>query len=101
MPGDVVLVKADTFQGKRKIKDWWSDVEYIVVHQVVGDMPAYEVCDEGRNLKVVHQNSLFLVATLQSHATPLDGIKFLSSDNAVRSALVELTPLECDCKAPE
>ena len=72
MPGDVVLMKADTLQGKRKVKDQWIDVEYIMVHQVTDDMLAYEVCDEGRNLKAVHQNRLFLVATLQSDATPLD-----------------------------
>ena len=31
IPGDVVLKKADTFQGKRKVKDHWSEVEYEVV----------------------------------------------------------------------
>ena len=31
MPGDVMLRKADAFQEKRKVKDWWSEVEYMVV----------------------------------------------------------------------
>ena len=25
---DGVLTKADMFQGKRKVKDWWNEVEY-------------------------------------------------------------------------
>ena len=31
MLGDMVLKKANAFQGKRKVKDHWSDVEYEVV----------------------------------------------------------------------
>ena len=31
-PGDLVLVKADTFQGKRKIKDRWENEPHEVVH---------------------------------------------------------------------
>ena len=34
MLGDVVLTKADVFQGKRKVKDQWNEVEYKTVHQV-------------------------------------------------------------------
>ena len=30
--GDLVLVKADAFQGKRKIKDRWEDKPHKVVH---------------------------------------------------------------------
>ena len=33
MQGNVVL-KLDAFQGKRKVKDWWSKAEYVVVCQV-------------------------------------------------------------------
>ena len=29
MPGDVVLMKLDVFQGKRKMKDRWSEAEYV------------------------------------------------------------------------
>ena len=39
LPGDVVLMKLDTFQGKTKVKDWWSEVEYVVVCQVTDDVP--------------------------------------------------------------
>ena len=31
-PGDLVLVKADAFQGKRKIKDRWEGNPHKVVH---------------------------------------------------------------------
>ena len=43
MLGDVVLMKLDAFQGKRKVKDRWSDAEYMVVCQVADDMPVYKV----------------------------------------------------------
>ena len=41
MLGDIILVKLDAFQGKRKVKDRWSEVEYVVTHQVTNDVPAY------------------------------------------------------------
>ena len=45
-PGDLVLVKADAFKGKRKIKDRWEDNIWEVVHQIVADVPSYEVMDQ-------------------------------------------------------
>ena len=71
MLGDVILMKLDTFQGKRKAKDRWSEVEYVVTHQVTNDMPAYEVRDDGGNVKVTHHNRLFLVAPTRDVAMPL------------------------------
>ena len=62
MPGDIILMKLDTFQGKRKVKDGWSEVGYVVTRQVANDMPTYEVKDDGRNVKIAHCNRLFLVA---------------------------------------
>ena len=41
--GEIVLMKLDVFQGKCKVKDWWSETEYKVVHQVAEDVPMYEV----------------------------------------------------------
>ena len=64
MPSEVMLMKADAFQGKRKVMDWWSKVEYVVVRYVADDMPTYEVHDDDRNVKVIHRNQLFLVASL-------------------------------------
>ena len=56
MLGDIVLKKADTFQGKRKVKDWWSEVEYEVIHQVTNGVPLYEIKDSSGNVKVAHHN---------------------------------------------
>ena len=44
-PGDLILVKADAFQGKRKIMDRWEDKPHKVVHQIATDIPSYEVKD--------------------------------------------------------
>ena len=63
VPGDVVLMKSNAYQGKQKVKDWWSETEYVVVHQVADDIPAYEVKDEVGSVKTVHHNQLFLLAT--------------------------------------
>ena len=42
MPGDIVLMKLDTFQSKRKMKDPWSKRDYIVVHHVTDEVPMYK-----------------------------------------------------------
>ena len=101
MSGDIVLMKLDVFQGKRKVKDWWSEAEYVVVHQVADDMPTYEVRDNGGNVKIVHHNRLFLVANPKDDATPLGGSESISEEGAAWSALVELTPLEWESEIPE
>ena len=44
--GDLVLVKADAFKGKRKIKDRWEDEACEVVCQIMTDIPHYEVTDQ-------------------------------------------------------
>ena len=62
MPGDTVLKKADAFQGKRKVKDQWSEVEYEVICQVANGVPSYEIKDPSGNLQVAHRNRLFLLA---------------------------------------
>ena len=56
MLGDTVLKKADAFQGKRKVKDQWSKVEYEVIHQVANGVPSYEIKDSSGNVKVTHHN---------------------------------------------
>ena len=62
-PGDLILVKADTFQGKRKIKDRWEDKLHEVVHQITTDIPLYEVKDQHRCSHVLHHNQLLLIAS--------------------------------------
>ena len=99
MPGDIMLMKADTFQGKRK--DKWSEVEYVVVLQVTDDIPTFKGCDGGRNVKTIHHNQLFLEATSRGEATPLRASKSLSEEGTTWSTLAELTLLEWESKAPE
>ena len=55
VPGDVVLMKNDAYQGKQKVKDWWSETEYVVVCQVADGIPAYEVKDEAGDVKTTPQ----------------------------------------------
>ena len=43
IPGDIELMKLDVFQGKCKVKDQWSETEYMIVCQVAEDIPMYEV----------------------------------------------------------
>ena len=88
-------------QGKRKVKDWWSEVDYVVVHQVAEDVPMYKVCDDGRNIKIIHCNRLFLVATQHGDAMPLGASVSLSEEGTTQSTLVELTPLDWESKVPE
>ena len=67
-----MLKKADAFQGKRKVKDWWSKVEYEVICQVANGVPSYKIKDASSNLQVAHCNRLFLLATPQGEVIPLD-----------------------------
>ena len=73
----------------------------MVVHQVTDDMPAYEVQDDGGNVKIVHCNQLFLVATPKDDAMPLGGNESVSEEDAAWSASAELTPLEWESETPE
>ena len=56
VPGDVVLMKSKVYQGKQKVKDQWSETEYVVVCQVADGVPTYEVKDEAGSVKTVHCN---------------------------------------------
>ena len=55
-PGNLVLVKADAFKGKRKIKDRWEEDIWEVVHQIVTDVPSYKVMDQHGRSHILHQN---------------------------------------------
>ena len=99
--GDVVLMKNDAYQGKQKVKDRWSETEYVVVCQVADGIPAYEVKDEAGNIKTVHRNWLFLVATLKEAFMPLGAGTSISEENVVRSTCVEPTSLEVENDLPE
>ena len=60
-PGNLVLVKADAFKGKRKIKDRWEDETCKVVHHIVTDIPSYEVMDQHGQSHILHCNRLLFV----------------------------------------
>ena len=55
-PGDLVLVKADAFKGKRKIKDRCAEETLEVVHQIAKDIQSYEVTNQQGRSHVLHQN---------------------------------------------
>ena len=73
------------YQGKRKVKDRWSETEYVVVCQVADGVPAYEVKDEAGNVKTIHCNRLFLVAAPKEAIMPLGAGVPISEENIVRS----------------
>ena len=81
VPGDVVLMKNDAYQGKQKVKDWWSETEYIVVCQVADGMLAYKVKHEVGNVKTVHCKRLFLVAFPMEAIMPLGASASISEEN--------------------
>ena len=62
-PGDLLLVKADAWKGKRKIKDRWEEETLEVVHQITADIPSYEVMNQHGRSRVLHQNRLLLIVT--------------------------------------
>ena len=45
-PGNLVLVKADAWKGKRKIKDQWDEETWEVSQQIVADVPSYKVTNQ-------------------------------------------------------
>ena len=94
-------MKNDAYQGKRKVKDWWSETEYVVVCQVADGVPAYEVKDEMGNIKTIHCNRLFLVATPKEAITPLGAGTSISEENIVCSTHVEHTSLGVENDSPE
>ena len=73
----------------------------MVVHQVTDGVPAYEVKDEVGNVKTVHHNWLFLVATPKEATMPLGAGTSISEENIVRSTCVEHTSLEVENGSPE
>ena len=93
VPGDVVLMKNDAYQGKWKVKDRWSETEYVVVCQVTDGIPAYEVKDEAGNVKTIHRNRLFLVAIPMEAVTPLGAGVSISEEMSLDPPLQNLPHL--------
>ena len=61
--GDLVLLRADAFQGKRKIKNRLEDKPHEVVCQIVTDIFAYEVKDQHGHSHILHSNWVLLFAS--------------------------------------
>ena len=53
-PGDLVLVKADAWKGKRKIEDRWEEETWEVVGQITADIPSYKVMNQHGQSQVLH-----------------------------------------------
>ena len=60
-PGNLVLVRADAFKGKRKIRDSLEDEACEVVHQITTDILSYKVVDQHGQSCILHQNWLLLI----------------------------------------
>ena len=45
-PVNLILVKADAWKGKRKIKDRWEEETWEVMHQIVTDVSSYKVTNQ-------------------------------------------------------
>ena len=66
-PADLVLAKADTFTGRRKVKDQWEEEPYKVECQVAEGIPSYLMKNQWTGFSwVLHQNQLSLI-------TPTEG----------------------------
>ena len=74
-PGDVVMVRADGFVGKWKVKDQWEDRGFIVESQLE-DWPVYKVrcptSDARQKPKycILHRNRLLLVTNEDNPVVP-------------------------------
>ena len=63
--------------------------------------PDMKCNDRSENPRVIHQNRLFLVASVSEPVTPLSLDTELSEAMSEWSTLAELTPLECKSDSPE
>ena len=74
-PGDVVMVRADGFVGKRKVKDRWEDGGFIVESQLE-DWPVYKVrcptsdARQKPKYRILHRNRLLLVTNEDDPVVP-------------------------------
>ena len=62
-PGDLVLVKADAFKGKRKIEDTWEEETWEAVYQIVTDITSYKVTNQKGKSCILHRNRLLLTTS--------------------------------------
>ena len=94
-PGDLVLAKANTYRGRRKVKDHWEEELYEVEHQVAEGVPSYLMRNQWTGCSwVLHQNWLFLI--IPTEGTPLCMIMHTKWARCTTITLEEQTPEEWD-----
>ena len=62
-PGHLVLVKADAFKGKRKIKDRWEDEACEVVLHIATNVHSCKVTDQCGQSHILHWNRLLCITS--------------------------------------
>ena len=62
-PCNLVLLKADAWKRKRKIKDRWEEETWEMVHQITADIPSYKVTNQHRWSQDLPQNWLLLITS--------------------------------------
>ena len=104
-PGDLVLVKADAWKGKRKIKERLEEETWEVTCQITADIPSYEVMNQYRWSWVLHQNQLLLVISeagvplcIGSHHTQDRCTSPTSCKTTSIGGYEKRTPKEKNCK---
>ena len=61
-PGYLVLAKADTYKGRKKVKDWWEEEQYKVECQIAEGIPSNLMINQQTGCSwVLHKNWLFLI----------------------------------------
>ena len=64
-PCDLVLLKADAYKGRRKVKDQWEGEPYEVEHRIAKGIPSYLMKNqETRCSWVLHWNQLLLITPI-------------------------------------
>ena len=100
VPGDVDRMKANPFQGKRKIDSRWDKADYEIACQVANGSSSYEKQDSSGKLKAPHHKRFFLVATLHGASMALCQNEYANVNPTTRSAPTEFTLKECDMDLP-
>ena len=93
-PGDLVLVKADAWKGKRKIKDRWEEETWQVVHQITADVTSYKVMNQHRQPQVLHWNQLLLI--MSEVGIPLCKGSHHTQDRCTSPTLFKITSIGGD-----
>ena len=96
-PGDIVLLKTDSYTGRRKTKNNWSYENYTVLHQLGPNIPTYEIQAEGGSTHVVHWNQLFLLLPKEEDDNCMPLVAALQAE--IMDSLGQspgYTPLEAD-----